>query len=113
MTVEQIYALIKSAWKEDISMIMVSQEILIYLALFISTEPQLFQGMIRMRIGLIIQVMIGELKRTLSCTDEQATDHLLNLSPFEMKTLLHMILSGKELGESSGMQQSVYVTWKL
>lgn len=30
---------------------------------------------------------------------EQATDHLLNLSPFEMKTLLHMIISGKELGK--------------
>lgn len=56
------------AWEEDISMMMVSQEILIYLSLFISTEPQLFQGMIRIRIGLIIQLMIGELKRTLSCT---------------------------------------------
>ena len=49
-------------------MMMVSQEILIYLSLFISTEPQLFQGMIRIRIGLIIQVMIGELKRTISCS---------------------------------------------
>ena len=27
---------------------------------------------------------------------EEASDHLLNLSPFEMKTLLHHILSGKE-----------------
>ncbi len=102
MTSDQVYNLIKKAWQDDISMIMVSQEILIYLALFISTEPQLFQGMICIRIGLIIQVMIGELKRTLSCTVEQATDHLLNLSPFEMKTLLHMIISGMELGATTG-----------
>lgn len=47
---------------------MVTQELLIYLALFIGTEPQLFQGMIRLRLGLIIQVMIGELERTLNCS---------------------------------------------
>jgi phosphorylase kinase alpha/beta subunit len=82
-------------------MIMVTQEIIIYLALFIGTEPQLFEGMVRLRIGLIIQVMIGELERTLNCSVEEATDHLLNLSPFEMKTLLHMIISGKEMGVTS------------
>jgi phosphorylase kinase alpha/beta subunit len=49
-------------------MMMITQELLIYLALFISTEPELFQGMIRLRLGLIIQVMIGELERTLNCT---------------------------------------------
>ncbi len=59
---------------------MLTQELLIYLALFISTEPKLFDGMIQLRIGLIIQVMVAELKRTLNCTIEQSTDHLLNLS---------------------------------
>ncbi len=81
---------------------MLTQELLIYLALFISTEPKLFDGMIQLRIGLIIQVMVAELKRTLNCTIEQSTDHLLNLSPFEMKTLLHMIISGQELGITAG-----------
>ena len=71
------------------------------MSVLISTEPILFQGMIRLRIGLIIQVMIGELKRTLFCTVEEATDHLLNLSPFEIKILLQMILSGRELGVAS------------
>lgn len=33
---------------------------------------------------------------------EDATDHLLNLSPFEVKILLHMVISGKELGTTSG-----------
>ena len=33
---------------------------------------------------------------------EKASDELLNLSPFEMKTLLHHILSGKEFGVRSG-----------
>lgn len=65
---DQIFILIRQAWNKDISMMMVTQELLIYLALFIGTEPQLFQGMIRLRLGLIIQVMIGELERTLNCS---------------------------------------------
>ncbi len=68
---------------------MLTQERLIYLALLISTEPKLFDGMIQLRIGLIIQVMVAELKRTLNCTIEQSTDHLLNLSPFDENSSSH------------------------
>lgn len=45
--------------------------------------------------------MAKELSRTLSCDGEQASEHLLNLSPFEMKNLLYHILSGKEFAVSS------------
>lgn len=45
--------------------------------------------------------MAKELSRTLVCDGEQASEHLLNLSPFEMKNLLHHILSGKEFAVSS------------
>ena len=62
-------------------MMMVSQEILIYLSLFILTEPLLFQGMIRLRIGLIIQVMIGELRRTLNCSGKK----IFNEKRFKIK----------------------------
>lgn len=44
------------------------QELLIYLAMFIRTEPKLFNEMLRLRVGLIIQVMASELARTLKCT---------------------------------------------
>ena len=43
---------------------------------------------------------------------EEATDHFLNLSPFEMKTLLHMVLSGKELGVTSSLLK-LYVSIEL
>lgn len=52
------------------------------------------------------QVMAKELARTLNCDGEQASEHLLNLSPFEMKNLLYHILSGKEFAVSSGMSKS-------
>lgn len=34
---------------------------------------------------------------------DEASEHLLNLSPFEVKMLLHHILSGKEFVVKSGM----------
>jgi len=58
--------------------------------------------MLRLRVGLIIQVMAGELSRTLNCSGEEGSEHLFNLSPFEMKNLLHHIMSGKEFILSSG-----------
>lgn len=55
-----------------------------------------------MTIQYFEQVMAKELARTLNCDGEQASEHLLNLSPFEMKNLLYHILSGKEFAVSSG-----------
>lgn len=93
--------LIHEAYGEDDSTAMLTQELLVYLAMFIRTEPQLFMEMLRLRVGLIIQVMASELSRTLICDGEEASEHLLNLSPFEMKNLLHHIISGKEFAISS------------
>ncbi|XP_067012552.2 probable phosphorylase b kinase regulatory subunit alpha isoform X2 [Anabrus simplex] len=97
----ELRQLIHQAYGDDESTAMLTQELLVYLAMFIRTEPQLFLEMLRLRVGLIIQVMATELSRTLICTGEEASEHLLNLSPFEMKNLLHHILSGKEFALSS------------
>ncbi|CAH1777077.1 unnamed protein product [Owenia fusiformis] len=106
---DELAAIIHDACGEDISTAMLTQEILVYLAMFIRTEPKLFHEMLRLRVGLIIQVMCSELARTLKSSGEDASDHLLNLSPFEMKTLLHHILSGKEFGVTND-GDSVFVT---
>ncbi|XP_052825241.1 probable phosphorylase b kinase regulatory subunit alpha isoform X5 [Octopus bimaculoides] len=99
---DELSEMIYESCGEDLSTAALTQELLMYLAMFIRTEPQLFKEMLRLRVGLIIQVMASELARTLKCTGEEASDHLLNLSPFEMKTLLHHILSGKEFVISAG-----------
>lgn len=98
----ELRQMIHQAYGDDQSSSMLTQELIIYLAMFIRTEPQLFSEMLRLRVGLIIQVMAAELSRSLSCTGEEASEHLLNLSPFEMKNLLHHILSGKEFALTSG-----------
>ncbi|GFN83950.1 phosphorylase b kinase regulatory subunit alpha, liver isoform [Plakobranchus ocellatus] len=93
---DELAAIIYDSCGEDHSTASLTQELLVYLAMFIRTEPHLFDEMLRLRVGLIVQVMASELARTLQCSGDEASDHLLNLSPFEMKTLLHHILSGKE-----------------
>ena len=105
----------------------VMQEIMVYLAMYVRSQPALFGDMLRLRIGLIMQVMATELARSLHCSGrrtkraytyyscavkkqpppkktcntfvgEEASESLMSLSPFGMKSLLHHILSGKEFG---------------
>ncbi|KAK7066265.1 Phosphorylase b kinase regulatory subunit alpha, partial [Halocaridina rubra] len=101
----ELRVLIHRAYGADESTAMLSQELLVYLAMFIRTEPSLFHEMLRLRVGLIIQVMASELARTIKCAPDVASDHLLNLSPFEMKNLLHHIMSGKEFNIGSEQEK--------
>ncbi|NWS42701.1 KPB2 kinase, partial [Probosciger aterrimus] len=95
---EKLIDLIYEASGQDISIAVLTQEIIMYLAMYVRSQPSLFVEMLRLRIGLIIQVMATELARSLKCSGEEASESLMNLSPFDMKNLLHHILSGKEFG---------------
>ncbi|XP_034884657.1 phosphorylase b kinase regulatory subunit alpha, skeletal muscle isoform isoform X9 [Mirounga angustirostris] len=95
---EVLTQLIDEASEGDMSISILTQEIMVYLAMYMRTQPGLFAEMFRLRIGLIIQVMATELAHSLRCSAEEATDSLMNLSPSALKNLLHHILSGKEFG---------------
>ncbi|XP_028747863.1 phosphorylase b kinase regulatory subunit alpha, skeletal muscle isoform isoform X5 [Peromyscus leucopus] len=95
---EALTKLIDEASEGDMSISILTQEIMVYLAMYMRTQPGLFAEMFRLRIGLIIQVMAAELAHSLRCSAEEATEGLMNLSPSAMKNLLHHILSGKEFG---------------
>ncbi|XP_040853633.1 phosphorylase b kinase regulatory subunit alpha, liver isoform isoform X3 [Ochotona curzoniae] len=101
---EELTQLIYEASGEDISIAVLTQEIMVYLAMYVRAQPSLFVEMLRLRIGLIIQVMATELARSLNCSGEEASESLMNLSPFDMKNLLHHILSGKEFGVERSMR---------
>lgn len=47
------------------------QEIVVYLAMYVRAQPSLFAEMLRLRIGLIIQVMATELARSLNCSGKR------------------------------------------
>lgn len=112
MTSRDLTTLITRAHGNEPSTAMLSQEILLYLAMFIRTEPQLFSEMLRLRVGLIIQVMASELSRSYKCSEEEANQHLLNLSPFQVKLLLHHILSGREF-KVKNLRRGVSIDFNL
>ncbi|XP_066561974.1 phosphorylase b kinase regulatory subunit alpha, liver isoform isoform X2 [Amia ocellicauda] len=101
---EELNKLIYEASGQDISIAVLTQEIIVYLAMYVRSQPSLFGDMLRLRIGLIIQVMATELARSLHCSGEEASESLMNLSPSDMKNLLHHILSGKEFGVERSMR---------
>ncbi|CAL8246317.1 unnamed protein product [Lota lota] len=101
---EELNNVIYEASGQDISIAVLTQEIMVYLAMYVRSQPALFGDMLRLRIGLIMQVMATELARSLHCSGEEASESLMSLSPFHMKNLLHNILSGKEFGVERSMR---------
>uniref|UniRef100_A0A452TYV4 Phosphorylase b kinase regulatory subunit n=1 Tax=Ursus maritimus TaxID=29073 RepID=A0A452TYV4_URSMA len=76
---EELTKLIYEASGQDISIAVLTQEIVVYLAMYVRAQPSLFVEMLRLRIGLIIQVMATELARSLNCS---GTMHAAGLSGF-------------------------------
>ncbi|XP_028397532.1 phosphorylase b kinase regulatory subunit alpha, liver isoform-like [Dendronephthya gigantea] len=100
---DELHTIIFNICAEDSCNAVLTQELLVYLAMFIRTEPQLFKEMLRIRVGLITEVIASEMGRLLEGSDvelEDIPELFMNLSPFEMKTLLYHILSGKEFNVS-------------
>ncbi|XP_078138639.1 phosphorylase b kinase regulatory subunit alpha, skeletal muscle isoform-like, partial [Centroberyx gerrardi] len=106
MPPDQLAQLIDSASENNLTIAVLTQEIMVFLAMVIRSQPSLFGEMFRLRIGLILQVMTTELAQSLHCSGEEATESLMNMSPSELKSFLHHILSGKEFG----VQKSIRTT---
>ncbi|KAL0993905.1 hypothetical protein UPYG_G00115410 [Umbra pygmaea] len=98
MPPDKLAKLIDVASENNLIIAILTQEIMVFLAMCIRTQPSLFSEMFRLRTGLIIQVMVTELAQSLNCSGEEATESLMNMSPSELKNLLHHILSGREIG---------------
>lgn len=75
----------------------VVQEIIIYLGNLIRTQPHMFEGILRLRTHYIIIALREEISRVNHSDEEEAVEHLMQLSPFELKSLLHTVLSGPSL----------------
>jgi len=90
----QIMDKIQEFCGEDIRDRVLTQEILIYLGILIRPEPQLFKGLLTIRVGHLILLMTNELARELGVTQDDAYQHLMELSPSEVKRRLHQVMAG-------------------
>lgn len=96
--------------REDIRDRVLTQEILIYLGIFIKSEPELFQGLLTLRVGYLILLITSELARELGVTQDEAYEHLMQLSPFEVKVRLHRVLAGYAvMNQLLRQQESLHV----
>ncbi len=96
--------------REDIRDRVLTQEILIYLSVLIKSEPDLFQGLLTLRVGYLILLITANLAQELALTQDEAYEHLMQLSPFEIKTCLRQILMGyADLNQALFKQESLRV----
>ncbi|KAG0360373.1 hypothetical protein BGZ54_009575 [Gamsiella multidivaricata] len=79
----------------------VVQEVLIYLGSFIRADPEMFEGIMRLRTHFLIIALREEISRLNSCDETEAVEHLMQLSPFEVKSLLGTVLSGPTLSSNA------------
>ncbi|KAF9340728.1 hypothetical protein BGZ91_000502, partial [Linnemannia elongata] len=79
----------------------VVQEVLIYLGSFIRGDPDMFEGIMRLRTHFLIIALREEISRLNSCDETDAVEHLMQLSPFELKSLLGTVLSGPTLSANA------------
>ncbi|NEP15688.1 MAG: glycosyl hydrolase family 15 [Leptolyngbya sp. SIO4C1] len=73
-----------------------TQEILIYLSVLIKAEPELFDGLLTLRVSYLILLLTSELGREQQLTQAEAYEALMQLSPFDIKMRLRRVLVGYE-----------------
>ena len=69
------------------------QEVITYLGSFIKGAPSIFDGIMRVRTHFFIIAMREEISAMMKCNEEEAIEHLMELSPFEMKSLMRQVLT--------------------
>ncbi|GIY61546.1 probable phosphorylase b kinase regulatory subunit beta [Caerostris darwini] len=80
----------------DIYQAVLQQEIILYVGRLISTTPQLFQGILKIRIGWVLQAMILHMKFLSS-----SPPPLQSLSPSELRKVLYRVLTLSDNGTNS------------
>ncbi|XP_028128298.1 probable phosphorylase b kinase regulatory subunit beta isoform X2 [Diabrotica virgifera virgifera] len=76
----------------DVIQAVLQQEIILYCGRLISTNPELFKGILKIRIGWVLEAIKHYLK--IFGHQKRIEDH----SPYEVRQLLHKVLSIKEWG---------------
>jgi phosphorylase kinase alpha/beta subunit len=97
--------------REDIRDRVLTQEIIIYLGLLIKSQPTLVKGLLTLRVGYLIILLTSELAIEVGITQDAAYEKLMELSPFEIQTRLHHVLSDYQgLGNTVFQRESLHLS---
>lgn len=110
MSNNEIIEKINQFCREDIRDRVLTQEILIYCGLLIQAEPQLFNGLLTLRVGYLILLITSARARELGVTQDEAYENIMQLSPLEVRTRLRQVLVGYEgMNQLLRQQESLHV----
>lgn len=70
-----------------------TQEIIVYLSVLIKSEPELFKGLMTLRVGYLILLLTSELARERKIPRDEAYDRLTAMSPYDVKMRLRQVLA--------------------
>ncbi|MEB3828298.1 glycoside hydrolase family 15 protein [Phormidium sp. CCY1219] len=111
MSHTEIMEKIRQFCGEDIRDRVLTQEILIYVGLLIKSEPELFDGLLSLRVSYLALLLTSELAQELHLTQDEAYERLMELSPFEVKNRLHKVIEGYAgMNQLLRQQESIQVT---
>lgn len=96
MSPQLLADIIYSHCNSDIREAPLVQEVLTYLGSFIRSQPNMFSGIMRVRVHFFIIAMREEISRLRKCNEEKAVEHLMQLCPFAIKSLLGQVLTACE-----------------
>ncbi len=110
LTNPELQAKINQFCSEDPGDRMLTQEILIYLGLWIKSNPDLVKGLLTLRVGYLILLLTSELAQDHQIPHAEAHERLMNLSPFELKLHLKQVLmSYTDLSRVVFQQESLHL----
>lgn len=99
----EIMARIREFCGEDIRDRVLTQEVLIYLSVLIKSDPQLFDGLLTLRVNYLILLLVSDLAMEIKQPADETYEYLMQMSPFEIKLRLKQVLAGY-----AGLNQTLF-----
>ncbi|XP_013168313.1 PREDICTED: probable phosphorylase b kinase regulatory subunit beta isoform X2 [Papilio xuthus] len=85
----------------DVIGAVLQQEIVLYCGRLIGTNPDMFRGILKIRVGWVLEAIRAYLR--LSPREARAAAPLESLSPYRLRTLLHTVLTVSDWADERGL----------
>jgi len=79
----------------------------------IQSEPQLFDGLLTLRVGYLILLITSEMAHELGVTQAEAYEHLMQLSPFDEDTAASVLAGYAGMNQLLHQQESLRQTARV
>ncbi len=92
LTSREVYKYIKEFCDNDVREAQMNQEVLSIIGLLLKAEPELFDGILTIRIGYLLSLCLTEFADEKNLDEARAFDEFSSLSPFDIQLRLRSLL---------------------